>query len=248
LLAVRLLNSFRAQFDKIEQEKLGLIDQAANAVVESALAGGAWHVNDTGHIIDRELIHRGGGLMMIRPLSWTFSVHDPVPKSCLGRPAEDPQFNVALETVRLAVKASNVRKGDVVTIGSVSGRSAPTVELALECQRIGCTVIVISSEEYSSQVESKHPSGKRLFECADIFIDNGAPLGDGHMELDGYDVPLFPLSGIDAAMIMWLICAQVVEGMMKRGKRAQIWKSANIDGGAERNDKVEREIADKVGY
>jgi len=135
-----------------------------------------------------------------------------------------------------------------VTIGSVSGRSAPQVELALECQRLGATVVVISSEDYSSQVSPRHPSGKRLYECADIFIDNGAPLGDGHMRLEGYDVPLFPLSGIDAAMIMWMITAQVVEKMCAAGKAPQIWKSANIDGGGDRNAKVEREIVDEVGY
>ena len=248
MLAVRLLDSFRAQFDKIQNEKLDLIDCAAAAVADSVMNGGAWHVHDTGHIIDRELIHRGGGLMFIRPFSWSFSVNDAVPKSRQRRPPEDPDFDVTLETVRLAVKASHIRKGDVITIGSVSGRSAPTVELALECRRIGCTVIVISSHDYSSQVESRHPSGKRLFECADIFIDNGAPLGDGHMQLEGYDVPLFPLSGINAAMIMWLICAQVVEKMMDAGKPPQIYKSANIDGGSERNKKIEREIVDELGY
>jgi len=248
VLGLDLLNSFREQFDKIEQEKLDLINQAAEAIVTSGINGGAWHVHDTGHIIDRELIHRGGGLMMIRPLSWSFSVHDPVPKSRQNRPHWDPDFDVALESVRLAVKASNIRAGDVVTIGSVSGRSAGTVELALECKRIGATVVVISSEDYSSQVESRHPSGKRLYECADIFLDNGAPLGDGHVWLDGYDVPMFPLSGITAAMMMWMICAQVVEKMRERGEQAQIWKSGNIDGGIDRNNQVEHEVCDKVGY
>jgi uncharacterized phosphosugar-binding protein len=155
---------------------------------------------------------------------------------------------VTLETVRLAVKASGIRKGDVMTIGSVSGRSAPQVELALQCRQLGCTVVVISSRDYSSQVEPKHPSGKRLYECADILIDNQAPLGDGHMQLPGYDVPLFPLSGINAAMIMWMIAANVVETMCAAGKPPQIWKSANIDGGGERNAQIEREIVDVVGY
>ena len=248
MLAVRLLDSFRNHFDRLQEEQLGVIDEAAAAVAEAVMNGGAWHVHDTGHIIDRELIHRAGGLMFIRPFSWSFSVNDPVPACRRERPPEDPDFDVALETVRLAVRASNIRRGDVITIGSVSGRAAPTVELALECRRIGCTVIVISAREYSSQVASKHPSGKRLYECADIFIDNLAPLGDGHMRLEGYDVPLFPVSGINAAVIMWMVCAQVVEKMSAAGKPPQVWKSVNIDGGRERNAQVEREIVDATGY
>lgn len=248
MLAVRLLDSFRVQFDKLQNEQLEVIDQAAAAVANSVMNGGAWHVHDTGHIIDRELIHRGGGLMFIRGFSWGFHVDDNVPRCRRERPREDDGADITLETVRLAVKASSIRKGDVVTIGSVSGRSAPQIELALECKRIGATVMVISALDYSRQVEPKHPSGKRLYECADIFIDNQAPLGDGHMHLEGYDVPLFPLSGINAAMIMWLVTAGVVEKMRDAGCPPQIWKSANIDGGGERNAQIERDIVDKVGY
>jgi uncharacterized phosphosugar-binding protein len=248
MLAVRLLDSFRQQFDKLQSEQLGEIDRAAEAVATSVINGGAWHVHDTGHIIDRELVHRGGGLMFIRPFSWSFGVNDPLPRCRAARPPQDPSFDVTLETVRLAVKASGIRKGDVITIGSVSGRSAPQIELALQCRRLGCTVMVVSSRDYSSQVEPKHPCGKRLYECADIFLDNQAPLGDGHMSLPGFDVPLFPLSGINAAMILWMVCAGVVEKMTQAGHPPQIYKSANIDGGGERNAQVEREIVDVVGY
>jgi len=248
MLALDLLNSFRAHFDRIEREQLDTIDRASEVIAQSVMNGGAWHVHDTGHIIDRELIHRGGGLMFVRAFSWNFVVNDPVPKCLQQRPPEDPDFNVAIETVRLAVRASNIRRGDVISIGSVSGRSVPQIELALECRRIGCTVIVISSKEYSSQVESRHPSGKRLYEVADIFIDNQAPLGDGHMMLEGYDVPAFPVSGINAAMIMWMVAAGVIEKMMAAGKRPQLWQSANLDGGSERNARVEREIVDRIGY
>jgi uncharacterized phosphosugar-binding protein len=248
VLALKLLDSFRAQFDRLQSEQLDNIDKASEAVAQSVMNGGAWHVHDTGHLIDRELIHRGGGLMFIRPFSWSFHVDDNVPKSRQARPREDDGADIGLEIVRLAVKASSIRKGDVITIGSVSGRSAPQIELALECQRIGATVVVISAYDYSRQVEPRHPSGKRLYECADIFIDNLAPLGDGHMEVEGYDVPIFPTSGINAAMIMWLTVAGVVEKMMAAGKQPQIWKSANIDGGGERNDRLNREVVDEIGY
>jgi uncharacterized phosphosugar-binding protein len=248
VLATQLLDSFRAQFDRMQAEQMELIDLAAEAVAQSVMNGGAWHIHDTGHIIDRELIHRGGGLMFIRGLSWGFNVDDNVPLCRRERPREDGGEDLGLEIVRLAVKASSIRKGDVVTIGSVSGRSAPQIELALECKRIGATVMVISALDYSRQVEPRHPSGKRLFECADIVLDNQAPLGDGHMQVEGYDVPLFPVSGINAAMIMWLITAGVVEKMSAAGCRPQIYKSANIDGGGDRNAQLDREVVDKVGY
>jgi len=61
-------------------------------------------------------------------------------------------------------------------------------------------------------------------------------------------VPLFPLSGINAAMIMWMMVAQVIEKMQAQGKMPQILKSANIDGGAERNRRLTTEIVNEVGY
>lgn len=248
MLPEELLGSYRRQLDLIEAGQMGAIREAAGIVAGSLLQGGTWHVHDTGHIIDSELIHRSGGLMCIRRLSWGFSVDNAVPDCNRKTPGATTELEVELAKVRLAVKASQVRRGDVITIGSVSGRSAGVVELAVECRRIGCRVLVVSSRAFSSALDSEHPSGMRLFECADLFVDNLAPVGDAHLTVPGIPVPLFPVSGINATVIMWLICAGVVEEMSAAGHPPEIWQSVNSKGGRERNRRIVSEIVDRRGF
>ena len=61
MLAVDYLNVVRHVLDRIQHTQLEPIDRAAEAIVESALAGGAWHLHDTGHMVSQELVHRAGG-------------------------------------------------------------------------------------------------------------------------------------------------------------------------------------------
>ena len=95
---------------------------------------------------------------------------------------------------------------------------------------------------YSSSVTSTHPSGKRLFEAADLAIDNRGVVGDAALTVEGLDAPFGPTSGIGAATVCWCICAQVVERLLALGHKPHVFKSVNLDGGAEFNRKAEEEF------
>jgi len=242
MLANDYLKVIRDVLDRIEKTQMESIVQAAEMVVESALAGGAWHLHDTGHLVSRELIHRAGGLLLINALDVSFSVSDPV------RPSERRKQKAVARGDRIAglaehiVRASNLVEGDVLTIGSVSGRNASSIDLALAAREAGVKVIAVTSLAYSSSVTSTHPTGKRLFEVADLAIDNCGVPGDAAIEVKGLDTPFGPTSGIGAAMVCWCICAQVVERLLALGHKPHLFKSANLDGGMEFNEKAEEEF------
>jgi uncharacterized phosphosugar-binding protein len=121
------------------------------------------------------------------------------------------------------------------------------VELALSCREIGVKVIGFTSLTYTAGVESLHPSGKRLFEAADVVVDNGAPYGDAGVDVPGYDVALVPLSGLGMLVSGWLIWEQVLTRMAARGTPASVLISHNGEGGPEYN-KTSRAVYSERGY
>ncbi|MFN6062069.1 MAG: hypothetical protein ACK49K_02165, partial [Bacteroidota bacterium] len=49
----------------------------------------------------------------------------------------------------------------------------------------GIKTIAITSIEQSKQYPSRHPSGKKLYEIADVVLDNRVPSGDGLLRIGG---------------------------------------------------------------
>jgi uncharacterized phosphosugar-binding protein len=128
--------------------------------------------------------------------------------------------------------------GSVVVIISNSGRNALPIETALECKARGIKTIAITSLAHSQSVSARHPSGKRLFEAADLVIDNCGVPGDAILDVEGIGGKVCPTSTIAGALIVDAIMAQTMENLVKRGVAPPVFISANIDGGDEHNKKV----------
>ena len=206
----------------------------AGKMIADAVAGGACvHIHDTGHIIDSELIFRGGGLILYKPFKYGLTVTDPV----RSRDRSDLD-TCAAGLASYAIKASGARPGDIMILGSVSGRNLPVVDLAVESREFGMKNIVITSLEYSRQVKSDHPSGKRLFELADLVIDNCAPAAEAMMDVKDLPARFAAASGISAATIMWSVSSVVIEEMLSKGLTPGVLKSANFPDGNEFNKQV----------
>jgi uncharacterized phosphosugar-binding protein len=242
MLAVEYLNVVRDVLGRIEQTQLDKIDQAAEMIVRSAMDGGAWHLHDTGHMVSQELVHRAGGLLLITPLTYSFGVNDPVRAGEKRKAKEHPRGDRVAELGRRIVEGSNLLPGDVLTIGSVSGRNAASIDLALAAREAGVRVIAVTSIAYSSSVTSTHPSGLRLFEAADLALDNCGVPGDAALEVPGLDTRFGPTSGIGAACVCWCVCAQVVQRLLAAGHKPHVFRSANLDGGMEFNRLAEEEF------
>jgi uncharacterized phosphosugar-binding protein len=242
MLANDYINVIREVLDRIERTQMDKIDQAAGIIAASAIEGGAWHLHDTGHLVSRELVHRAGGLLLVNALDFSFSVSDPVRQSERRKPKPAARGDRVAGLGEHVVRSSSMVPGDVLTIGSVSGRNAASIDVAIAAREYGVKVIAVTSIAYSSSVTSTHPSGKRLFEAADLAIDNCGVPGDAALQAAGLDAPFGPTSGIGAAMVCWCICAQVVEKLLARGHKPHLFKSVNLDGGAEFNKQAEEEF------
>ncbi len=235
MLGQRVFELFHRVIQGVEETEGPRIKEAARKIVERVVAGGAVHLFDTGHLVDRELVHRAGGLALWRPLRWTFEVTNPVRARECGAPAAaDP-----VQLVECVLDASSVVPGDVLIVGSVSGKSPVPVQMALGAKARGLFVIAVTSPGYSGQLEAEHPSGKRLFEVADLVLDNQAPYGDAALDVPGLEDKLVPASGIGAVAIMWALTAEVTEALVDRGLTPSIYGSINRPGTARGNRRAE---------
>ncbi|MBE9565992.1 MAG: sugar isomerase domain-containing protein [Proteobacteria bacterium] len=232
--------------ERIRTTQLDAIRQVAQLIAEAAQDGGGLHFYDTGHC-SREAVHRAGGLCMLNHLTFSFDLDTRVaPKRAeqvaarqrAGRAASDEKL------AALAVARSALAPGDVLLISSVSGRAATTVEVARAARDMGVHVAAITNVTYSRAVESTHTSGKRLFEMAEVAIDNCGVVGDGALDMEGLDTGVAPTSGVAFCYIIWAVVSEAVAQMQARGLKPHVYRSVNLPDGEQFNARAEAEYAE----
>lgn len=239
------------RYFQIMQEKLTEIAaaiepvrEAAQLCAETLSRKGAIHLYDSGHMVSQELVRRAGGLVAFSPLTFALNVQNPVStRKATSLSDTLPQ----IDYIEHVFQHSNLHAGDVLIIGSVSGKSATVVELALQARVHGLKVIAVTALAYSQQLTSEHPTGKRLFEVADLVLDNHAPYGDALLAVEGLETPICPASGIGAACVLWAMVAGIVEEMLARGLTPSVYPSVNLPRGLERVNQIEA-MALQKGY
>ena len=138
-----------------------------------------------------------------------------------------------------------IRPTDSLAIASNSGANGSTVALALRAKTEGIPVIAVTSLEHSRGVTSKHPSGKRLFEVADVVIDNRAPFGDTTVPLsEGLKVGA--VSSLTAAYVAQLLTIGAAARLREQGVLPPLYISANIPGGDEHNHALQERYGHRI--
>ncbi len=219
------------------------IRKAAEACSQALANGGIIHIFDSGHMVSSELVNRAGGLVALSGLSFNLNVINTVK----ARPPAADQKTLSYSYIQHVFETNQLRAGDVLFVGSVSGKTANVVEVALQARARGLTVIALTAMAYSPKLESEHPSGQHLYEVADLVLDNHAPYGDAMLEVDGLDHPVCPASGMGAAATMWAVVAGIIENMLARGLKPSVFASINRPDGKDLMSQVEAEAMRK-GY
>jgi uncharacterized phosphosugar-binding protein len=212
--------------EEIRSKESGNIGKAASACAKSFQEGGVVHLYDTGHMITQEFNGRVGGFVGFTPFSFNMNVNSPN-----GRADRQPDLAMDSDLVALALKRSTIRPGDVLIIGSVSGKTFGPVDVALQAKAMGVTVVGVTGVAHSSEIASDHPSGKRLFEAADIVIDTHVDPGDAMIAIGGMERKVCPSSGICAAVALWAMAAETASILAAAGNPPTVYRSVNLPGG-----------------
>lgn len=221
------------------------IRQAARLCADALASGGAIHIFDSGHMVSSELIHRAGGLAAFSGLGFGLTVSNQVRTRADQPLPADSALSYAY--IQHVFETNQLRPGDVLIVGSVSGKTANVIELALQGRKHGLKVIALTALAYSRELESEHPSGLHLYEAADMALDNHAPYGDAMLHVEGLDYDICPASGLGAATVLWAVSAGIVEELLARGLKPSVFPSVNRPDGKQVLNEVYAEALRK-GY
>ncbi len=106
---------------------------------------------------------------------------------------------------------------DVLLVISTSGIREVIIEMAEGGKRRGLPVIGVVSRAHCEQARPAHPSGKKLIDVADVLLDNGAPVGDSLLTLEGGTGKTGPFSTVGGALVMNLLRCEVAQRLADRG-------------------------------
>jgi uncharacterized phosphosugar-binding protein len=106
---------------------------------------------------------------------------------------------------------------DVMIVISTSGIREVIIEMAEGGRRRGLPVIGVVSRAHCEQARPAHPSGKKLLDVADVILDNGAPVGDTLVELEGSRGKTGPFSTVGGALVMNMLRAEVAQRLADQG-------------------------------
>ncbi|MGY4895007.1 sugar isomerase domain-containing protein [Micromonospora aurantiaca (nom. illeg.)] len=228
---------------RVAAEQRQNVADAADLIVAALRADGVVHAFGTGHseALAMEIAGRAGGLVPTNRIA----LRDLVliggdPADVLGPKLErDPA--VAHRLYELAP----IRPQDVFVLASNSGVNGAMVEFASIVKERGHGLVAITSAQHSARMTSRHPSGRKLADFADVVLDNGAPYGDATLPLPGGGA-VGAVSSITAALLAQQIVAEVVARLVAAGQRPPVYLSANITSGDEHNAELEARYAGRI--
>ncbi|HUT15222.1 MAG TPA: SIS domain-containing protein [Anaerolineae bacterium] len=214
----------------IVETQMDQIERAAEIIADAIANDGLLYTFGTGHshVIAEDVAYRAGGLAPVDAiLEPSLTGHQQVFKSEFMERVEG-MAEVILDYYEISSK-------DALVVISNSGRNAAPIEMAQLAKARGVPVIAITSLAHSKGTTSRLSSGKKLYQVADVVIDNGCPKGDCLLHLDGLQQPVGAGSGVAGLFIVHAIIVQTIQNLLDRGIQPPVFMSGNIDGSEEFN-------------
>ncbi len=244
---IKALEYYDIIIQKLEEIKLHEIDRihAAGKLCFDAFKNGhSIYVFGASHagILAEELYCRAGGLMIMNPV---FN-----PTLMLNtQPFETTSLMERLVGFGdIIFKEAGIKKDDVLIVHSVSGRNSVGIDMAASAKNAGTNVVAITNIQYSKSVESRHPSGKRLFELADIVIDNHGDIGDASVVLNDGIHSAGPTSTVIGATIVNMLALDIIERCETENIEIPVFESANLKPDIERQKRLQLKYRSQIHY
>lgn len=207
------------------------IPRAAEALATAIAGGGIVHVFGSGHsqLLAMDMAGRAGGLV---PVS---VIYDPARgrAETLEGYAQTLLRDVALDPTDCLIVISN------------SGRNASPLEVALAGRKAGLAVVAVTSLAFSTGITSRHSSGQKLYQVADVVLDLCGEAGDAVAPLAS-GIRVGPTSTAIGSALLQATMAATAQRLEEAGVEPPVLLSQNLDGAADRNAELRARYRGRV--
>ena len=244
-LAKQWLTNVRGIMDKIQDTQMENIRKAAEVMADSIEAGRWVHTFGCGHatIPVEEMYPRIGGFVGFHPmieLPLSFFTH-------ITGEMGVHQF-VFLERVEgygvEIMKGYNFDQRDTMWLFSHSGINNVNIDIAIEAKKKGMKVIAYGSAAAARGKQTRHSSGKTIFDIADFVVDTCAPVEDASVVLKDHQDKVGPVSTMAFVTTVWMTVTIVAEILADRGVKLFIHPSHNVPGDTTAKQRLDEALAE----
>ena len=215
-------------------EQLPAVEQAADWFAATIQAGRMVHLFGSGHsrILVEEMWPRYGSFPGFNPiveLSLTF--HNPVVGSNGQRQAMYLE-NVAGLAERI-LRNFDLSSQDSALVASSSGCNIVPIEMAEGFRQRQIRVVAVVSRQHAAATRSRHPTGLKLEDVADLVLDTGAPAGDAMVQIPGLSTPVAPGSTVGGCLLINALKAEVALRLTRAGLPPTVLTAPALVGNAQ---------------
>lgn len=211
--------------------QLPAIRQAADWFAATILSGRMVHLFGSGHsrILVEEMWPRYGSFPGFNPIvELSLSFHNLVVGPNGQRQAMFLE-NVSGLAERI-LRNFDLSPQDTALVASSSGCNLVPIEMAEHFHKLGIRVVAIVSRRHAEASKSRHPSGRKLQDVADLVLDTGAPAGDAMVTLDNLDTPVSPGSTVGGCLLINSIKAEVAHRLTQAGHPPKVLTAGALVG------------------
>ena len=230
-----LLNLLDVLYDK----EISNIKDAAKVCSDSIKNGGVVHVFGSGHSIGfgMEMRNRIGSLVPIHQIDMA----DFVLKGKVTYEVFKDQDVIFERRQGIADQLYDLYKmdpNDAFIIISNSGINGVVIDMAITAKERGHKIIVVTSWQHTSVEDSRHPSGMKLYQLADVVIDNCGPQGDALIHTGNGGEKICSVSSITGAFIAQSIETECVANLQEEGLEVPILWDEQLEGAKKHNQEL----------
>lgn len=242
----RYISAARAIVDKIYDTQIDNIEAAAEICAETIVNDGLVFCWGGGHsrMSVEEMFPRIGsypGFFPMVELALTFYTNvvgpDGLPQSFFIERAEG-YADAVLSTYEFGPH-------DSMICFSSTGINGVVIDMALRAKERGMPVIAVTSVAHADSTPTRHSSGQKLKEIADVVIDNCTPPGDAVVDVDGVKYKIGPTSTLGAVTVVNALKVRTAELMIAKGTEPVVLTSPHfVDNQAESEAQLQRVYAE----
>jgi len=230
---LQYIANMQTLINQVLETQMEKIDEAGTIVANTVMNNGFVYTFGTGHshMMAEELFYRAGGLARVYPiLEEALMLHNGAIKS-----TEMERLGGYAELILERYECTN---RDCLIIASNSGRNVVNIEMANAAHKKGMKVIALTNLTHSKALQSRHSSGLKLYQIADVVLDNQGCLGDASIHVAEIDRNIAATSTSLGAMILHTVVISAIEQMIDKGHVPEVFSSSNLDEGDEINNKI----------